>query len=91
MLFFQKLKIDYGIDLEKVNKKDIEVFWEFLYNIFWEELLVLKKKLIKFLNKDFIQVNKSVVVVLILFIWKLEEGFCFCINYRVLNKINKKN
>ena len=46
--------MDYRIDLEKINKKNLEVLWKFLYNISQEKLLILKKELIKLLNKGFI-------------------------------------
>ena len=84
-------EIDYEIELEKVNKKDAEVLWGFLYNIFREELLVLKKELIRLLDKGFIRVSKLVVGISVLFIYKLDKEFQFCINYRTLNKITRKN
>ena len=67
--------IDHEIELEKVNKKDIEVLWGPLYNISREELLVLRKELIKLLNKRFIKMSKSVIKVPVLFIYKLGRGF----------------
>ena len=83
--------IDHEIELEKVNKKDTEVLWGPLYNISREELLVLRKELIKLLNKRFIKMSKSAVGVPVLFIYKLGRGFRFCINYRALNKIIRKD
>ena len=51
---FQKSGIDHEIDLEKINKKNPEIPWRLLYNMSWKELLMLRKELIKLLNKDFI-------------------------------------
>ena len=83
----RKPGIDYKIKLKKINKRDTEVLWGPLYNIFKEELLILKKKLIRLLDKGFIKINKSAVKTLILFIYKLDKKFQFCVNYKTLNKI----
>ena len=42
-------------------------------------------------NKVFIRVNNSLITALILFIKKLKRGLRFCINYRGLNRIIKKD
>ena len=60
--------------MEKINKKDTEVLWDPLYNIFKEEFLILKKKLIRLLNKRFIKINKSATKALVLFIYKSDKG-----------------
>ena len=87
----KKPKIDYKIKLKKINKKDIKISWNPLYNISRKKLLILKKKLIKLLNKKFIKINKLTTEIPILFIYKPGKGFWFCVNYKILNKIIKKN
>ena len=52
---------------------------------------MLKKELIKLLDKGFIWVNKSVTGMLVLFIQKPEKNFWFYVNYKTLNKIIKKD
>jgi hypothetical protein len=61
------------------------------YNILRNELLIFRKPLIKFLDKGFIQVNYSPVTVLVLFAKKPRGGLCFCIDYRGLNQLTKKD
>jgi hypothetical protein len=56
-----------------------------------DELLVLRKTLIDLLDKGFIQVNNSLVAALVLFIKKPRGGLWFCIDYRGLNRITKKD
>ena len=56
-----------------------------------DELLILRKTLIDLFNKGFIQVSNSLAVVLILFIKKLKGGLQFCVNYRGLNRVIKKD
>ena len=51
---FQRPEINHGIDLEKIDKKDVEVLWGLLYNISQKKLLILRKELIRFLDKGFI-------------------------------------
>ncbi len=43
------------------------------------------------LSKDFIQVSCSQMIIFILFIKKLKEELCFCVNYWDLNAIMIKN
>ncbi|KAF2182927.1 hypothetical protein K469DRAFT_584663, partial [Zopfia rhizophila CBS 207.26] len=42
-------------------------------------------------KKGFIYISNSLVITLILFIYKLNKGLYFYINYYMLNKISKKN
>ena len=87
----KKSGINHKIKLEKINGRDAEVLWDPLYNISRKELLILRKELIKLLDKEFIKINKSAAKVLILFIYKPDKKFQFYIDYRVLNKIIRKN
>ncbi len=56
-----------------------------------DEILELRRYLNKNLSKDFIQVNYFQMIIFVLFIKKLEEELCFCINYWNLNTIIIKN
>ena len=56
-----------------------------------DKLLVLQKTLYKLLDKKFIQVSNSSVALLVLFVQKLGSRLQFCVNYRALNAITKKN
>jgi len=56
-----------------------------------DELLVLRKTFIDLLDKGFIRVSNSLVTALILFIKKPEGGLRFCIDYRRLNRVIKKD
>jgi hypothetical protein len=56
-----------------------------------DELLVLRKTLIDLLDKGFIRVSNSLAVALILFVKKPRGGLRFCVNYRGLNRVIKKD
>ena len=56
-----------------------------------DELLVLRKTLTDLLDKGFIRVSNSLIVALILFIKKPRGGLRFCIDYRGLNRVIKKD
>ena len=56
-----------------------------------EELLILHKELTSLLNKGFIYVSWFPAASLILFIKKLKNDLQFCMNYKALNTITKKD
>jgi hypothetical protein len=56
-----------------------------------DELLVLQKTLTDLLDKGFIRVSNSPTVALVLFIKKPGGGLRFCVDYRGLNRITKKD
>jgi hypothetical protein len=56
-----------------------------------DELLVLRKTLIDLLDKGFIRVSNSPTAAPILFIKKPKGGLRFCIDYRRLNRVIKKD
>ena len=56
-----------------------------------DELLILQKTLIDLLDKGFIRVSNSPVIAPVLFIKKPKGGLRFCINYRRLNRVIKKD
>jgi hypothetical protein len=65
--------------------------WGPLYNMSKEELMVLQKELTKLLDKGFIQVSNSSAAAPVLFVRKPRGGLRFCIDYRALNAIIKKD
>ena len=83
--------IDYRIKLKQVDSKDLKASWRPLYNMLRAELLILCKELTSLLNKEFIYVSWFPAVSLILFIKKPGSGLQFCVNYKVLNAIMKKD
>ena len=88
---FQEPDINYRIKLEKINDKNPEAPWESLYNISKEKLLILYKELTNLLNKGFIHISWSPAVSPVLFAKKSGGGLQFCVNYRALNVITKKD
>ena len=56
-----------------------------------DKILELCHYLNENLSKDFIWVSYFQMITSVLFIKKLEEELCFCINYRDLNTITVKN
>jgi len=66
--FLREKGTDYQIKLKKINEKELKVFWDPLYNITREKLLMLHKTLTELLNKQFIQVSNSFAAVSVLFI-----------------------
>jgi predicted aspartyl protease len=84
--------IDHELPLEKdENNKEKEVPWGPLYNMSRDELLVLRKELTSLLDKDFIEVSKSPAAAPVLFAKKPGGGLRFCVDYRGLNAITKKD
>ena len=56
-----------------------------------DELLVLQKTLSDYLSKGFIRVSNSLAAALVLFAKKPGEGLRFCVDYRALNRLIKKD
>ena len=56
-----------------------------------DKLLVLRKTLTEHLEKGFIRVSNSPVAAPVLFVRKPGGGLRFCVDYRVLNRITKKD
>jgi hypothetical protein len=88
ILSFHK-KHDHRIKLEKDHEFDHE--YTSLYNLSEEELLLIKKYLKEHLNKSFIESNTASYASLILFAKKSDDELRFCVNYKKLNAIIKKN
>jgi len=56
-----------------------------------DELLMLRKTLTELLDKGFIRVSHSPAAAPILFVRKPRGGLRFCVDYRGLNKLTKKD
>jgi hypothetical protein len=88
ILSFHK-KHDHRIKLEKNHEFDHE--YASLYNHSEEKLLLIKKYLKEHLNKNFIELNTAFYASFILFVKKSNDELRFCVDYRKLNAIIKKN
>jgi hypothetical protein len=82
-------KHDYRIKFEKDHEFDHQ--YASLYNRSEEELLLIKKYLKEHLNKNFIESSTAFYASLILFAKKSDDELRFCVNYKKLNAIIKKN
>jgi len=65
--------------------------WSRLYQMFDHKLQKIKKYLINHLNKEFIFFSFASYVSLILFIEKKDESLRFCVDYRKLNALIKRD
>lgn len=84
--------IDHEIPLEKDESgKEKTVPWGPLYNMTHDELLVLRKELTSLLDKEFIQQSKSSAAAPVLFAKKPGGGLRFCVDYRGINAITRKD
>jgi len=72
-------------------KEDAQFSVFTLYNLSRDKILEFRHYLNENLSKDFIQVNHFQMIVSVLFIKKLKEELCFCMNYWDLNTITIKN
>ena len=79
--------IDHSIDLEKGTEPP----WGPLYSMSKDELLVLRKTLSDYLSKGFIRVSNSPAAAPVLFAKKPGGGLRFCVDYRALNRLTKKD
>ncbi len=82
-------KHDHRIELLFEKKKNHE--YAFLYNLSKEELQLIKKYFKKHLNKDFIESSTALYASSILFVKKSNDKLRFCVDYKKLNVIIKKN
>jgi len=72
-------------------KEDAQFSVFALYDMSRDKILELHRYLNENLSKDFIQVSHFQTIISVLFIKKLKEELCFCINYQDLNIITVKN
>lgn len=84
--------IDHEIELtERDDGKEPELPWGPLYGMTKEELIVLRKTLTELLDKNFIRVSQSSAGAPVLFARKPGGGLRFCVDYRALNAISKRD
>lgn len=84
--------VDHTIEIEKDEReREKAVPWGPLYSMSKEELLVLRKTLTDHLEKGWIRVSKSPAGAPVLFVRKPGGGLRFCVDYRRLNEITKKD
>jgi hypothetical protein len=82
-------KHDHRIKFEKDHESNHE--YASLYTLSEEELQLVKKYLKEHLNKNFIESSTASYASSILFAKKSDDELRFCVNYRKLNAIIKKN
>lgn len=84
--------VDHAIKLErKGDGTEPEVPWGPIYRMSRDELLVLRKTLTELLDKGFVRVSNSLAATPILFVRKPGGGLRFCVDYRVLNRLTRKD
>jgi len=79
----------YDHKIELINEEMF--FWSKLYQMFNHKLQKIKKYLINYLNKEFIFFSFASYISLILFIEKKDNSLHFCVDYRKLNALIKRN
>ncbi len=79
----------YDHKIELINEKTSS--WSHLYHMSDYKLQKIKNYLIKHLNKNFISFSSISYASLILFIEKKDDSLRFCVNYRKLNALIKRD
>ncbi len=79
----------YNHKIELINEKTFS--WSRLYQMFNHKLQKIKKYLINHLNKEFIFFSFASYVSLILFTEKKDDSLHFCVDYRKLNALIKRD
>ena len=82
---------DHQIELETSDRTKPVLPVSRLYSISQEMLLVLRKTLTELLDKGFIRVSNSPAAAPVLFVKKPGGGLRFCVDYRALNAITRKD
>ncbi len=85
-LFFHRL---YDHKIELIDERMSS--WSRFYHMFDYKLQKMKNYLIEHLNKNFISSSSISYASLILFIEKKNDSLRFCIDYRKLNALIKRN
>jgi hypothetical protein len=83
--------IDHAIELEQIDGKEAKPSYGPLYSMSRDELLVLRRTLMDLLDKGFIRVSNSSASSPVLFVRKGSGGLRFCVDYRALNAITRKD
>jgi transposase InsO family protein len=84
-------KVDHTIELNQVDGQTPEVPYGPLYAMSRDELLVLRRTLLDLLDKGFIRASNSPAASPVLFVRKPGGGLRFCVDYRALNALTKKD
>jgi len=79
----------YNHKIELINERTSS--WSHLYHMSDYKLQKIKNYLIKHLNKDFISSSSASYASLILFVEKKDDSLRFCVNYRKLNALIKRD
>jgi hypothetical protein len=82
-----RFRINYKIELIRPNILSYSLF----YRITTEKLFIVKKYLLENLNKSFIAKSQAFFAFLVFFVKKPDKSLRFCIDYRKLNSITRKN
>ena len=82
--------IDHEINFVEGKTND-DVPAMLLYQMSKDQLLVLRKTLTELLDNDFIRVSNSPVAAPVILVKKLGGGLRFCVDYRRLNEISRKD
>ena len=85
-----KKGIDHEIKFVKGKTND-DVPTMPLYQMSKDQLLVLRKTLIELLDNGFIRVSNSLAAAPVIFVKKHGRGLRFCVDYRRLNEISRKD
>lgn len=83
--------IGHTIEIEKIDGQEVKVPWGPTYSISRDELLVLHKTLTELLDKLFIRVSNSPAAAPVLFVKKPSGSLRFCVDYRELNRLKRKD
>jgi hypothetical protein len=78
-------------DHKIVLEKNVISSYIFLYKMFEKELKIVKKHLENNLKKNFIVANRLLFVSSVMFMKKTNESLRFCVDYKKLNQLIKKN
>jgi len=85
----EQKSFDHYIELEGDPEKELRN--PSLYSMLTEELRIVKKYLEDNLNKGFIEVSSAPMASPVLFVRKPGRGLRFCVDYRKLNAMTRKN
>ena len=89
-LLLHRKRINHEINFVEGKTND-DVHAMPLYQMSKDQLLVLRKTLTELLDNGFIRVSNSPAVALVIFVKKPSGGLRFCVDYRRLNEISRKD
>ncbi len=88
---FDILASHWSYDHKIVLEKNAISEYTLLYKMFEKKLKIIKKYLEDNLKKRFIAANRSSFVSSVMFMKKANESLKFCVDYKKLNQLTKKN